>query len=457
MNLGIFSSIRFQLTLWYVALFAAALAIFSFYLFFSLRTSIYHQFDESLLRTARAAASYFTEFTERDDPIRGAQETVKDVRVGQAAFAIFRGAELLGATDNRNWTRILAKFSSTQCQTDPITGERVVMVLSPIGGIEYRIIASESLSAVYHQFAAIEQSLIVGLPLLVVLAIAGGVLLSKRGLRSVSEVCEQAEQISARNLDVRLPVTHANGEVGRLSLAFNSLLVRLENSFRVMRSFMADASHELKTPLSVMQGEIDVALSRRRTEEEYRESLSVLRDQARRMSRIVTDLLALSRADAGQSELATEELYLNDLLQESVRAAQGLAARKNIGLSVQGGDNDITFTGNEELLRRMIFNLLDNAIQYTPEDGSVKVDLKCEDGKVLLSVADTGIGIPQEYWDRVFDRFFRVDSSRNRAHGGGAGLGLSIVKLAADSHKGTVRLLSAPGIGSTFTVELPGT
>jgi heavy metal sensor kinase len=450
----VFSTIRFRLTLLYVALFAVGLTVFSLYLFFNLRSTIYRQFDDSLLRTAQAAAGYFTEFTERGNAAKGAAETVKDVHMGRAAIAILQDDHVLAANDKRDW-RSISVESTFAFQTDSRTKERIVAVPVTVEGIRYRIIASEPLADVYHQMEGIEKSLVVGLPLVVLLAVVGGVILSERGLRPVGTICEQAEKITASNLDARLPVLHPNDEVGRLSRAFNALLGRLESSFRVMRLFMADASHELKTPLSVMQGEIDVVLSRERSVADYRESLGILRDQARRMSRIVNDLLALSRADAGQSKLLVEELYLNDLVAESVRAAKGLAARKNIELTTRMGEADICIVGNEELLQRMIFNLLDNAIQYTPPNGSVRVELVASQEIVRLSVADTGIGIPGEHFERVFDRYFRVDSSRNRASGGGAGLGLSIVKLAVDSHKGSVRLQSVPGEGSTFTVELP--
>jgi signal transduction histidine kinase len=220
-----------------------------------------------------------------------------------------------------------------------------------------------------------------------------------------------------------------------------------------MREFMADASHELRTPLTIIQGESQVSLSHEHTAGEYKQSLSVIGDQSKRMSNIVSDLLSLARADAGEQNIRVEELYLNDLVEESCQAAQALAAPKCIRLNYETGE-DILFEGNEELLSRMIVNLIDNAIRYTPAGGSVSVDLMREQSAVQLIVSDTGIGIPSEYCGRVFDRFFRVDDSRARANGG-SGLGLSIVKLAAESHRGTVNVNSELGHGSTFTVSLP--
>jgi signal transduction histidine kinase len=219
-----------------------------------------------------------------------------------------------------------------------------------------------------------------------------------------------------------------------------------------MREFMADASHELRTPLAVIQGESEVALSGEGTPAEYRGSLSVVNKQARRMTRIVSDMLALARADAGH-QVPLEELYLNDVVEDCCRAAQALAIPKGVRL-VYEGSPDISFHGNEELLKRMAVNLLDNAVHYTPAGGCVTVTLGSDPAWARLSVSDTGIGIPPECIGRVFDRFYRVDESRTRAEGG-SGLGLSIVKLAAEAHRGSVELTSDLGRGSTFTVTLP--
>ena len=181
--------------------------------------------------------------------------------------------------------------------------------------------------------------------------------------------------------------------------------------------------------------------------------MAVIHKQSNRMARIVTDMLALARADAGKQQLIVEELYLNDLVEECCRAAQALAGPKGVQLTYESSE-DVSFRGNEELLKRMAVNLLDNAINYTPSGGRVSVKLASEPARVRLIVADTGIGIPPECVERVFDRFYRVDGSRTRADGG-SGLGLSIVKLAAESHQGSVDLISQVGHGSTFTVSLP--
>jgi heavy metal sensor kinase len=291
-----------------------------------------------------------------------------------------------------------------------------------------------------------------GFSAVLLLAAAGGFVLAQKSLKPMVTISGQAERISAKNLNERLKVRNPDDELGRLARVFNALLSRLDTSFRVMREFMADASHELRTPLTIIHGEAQVSLSKNHSENEYRESLTIIQDQAKRMAGIVSDMLALARADAGEQHLSMEDLYLNDLVVESCHAAQALATQKCIQLTCEPSE-DLVFHGNEELLRRMIVNLVDNAIRYTSAGGSVSVKLDCEPALTRFVVSDTGIGIPPECVERVFDRFYRVGDPRTRTNGG-SGLGLSIVKLAAESHRGSVDVISEPGHGSTFTVTL---
>ena len=244
----------------------------------------------------------------------------------------------------------------------------------------------------------------------------------------------------------------ASEEFQLLADSFNELLARLDRSFATMRRFVADASHELRTPLAIIRGEADVALAADRSASDYRESIAIMQDEARRLSRLVDDLLNLARADAESVKLQIEPFYLDDLVSECCRSLQGLAGAKGVELECRCAP-DVMFHGDQELVRRLILNLLENAISYTPAYGRVLADLEV-DGEVLrLKVSDTGIGIPPDAVPHVFERFYRVDSARSRAHGG-FGLGLSIVKWIAESHHGTVELTSRPGVGSTFTVLL---
>jgi two-component system OmpR family sensor kinase len=281
----------------------------------------------------------------------------------------------------------------------------------------------------------------------------GGYWLATRSLRPLGWMAEQARRITGSNLETRIKIPNAAEELAVLVTSFNELLSRLDQSFDTMRRFVADASHELRTPISVIRGEADVALSQERGPAEYRESLTVVLDESRRLSRLVDDLLNLARADAGHVQLQMHDFYLNELLAECCRSVHGLATTRGLTLECLPG-NDLQFTGDEQLLRRLVINLLDNAIRYTPPGGKVTAALEDSATSVRLRVSDTGIGIAPADAARVFERFYRAGEARNRQDGG-FGLGLAIVRWIAESHRGTVECASQVGQGSVFTVNLP--
>jgi heavy metal sensor kinase len=311
----------------------------------------------------------------------------------------------------------------------------------------------EGLDSIAADLGAVRRALFLALPLLLGLAAAGGYLFASRSLAPLGWMAEQARNITGNNLDTRLAIGDAADELTILAASFNELLSRLDQSFSTMRRFVADASHELRTPVSVIRGEADVALSHDRTPAEYQESLAIVLDESRRLSRLIDDLLNLARADAGHVRLQMQDFYLNDLLAECCRSVQALANRRGISLECRCTE-DVTFHGDEELLRRLVVNLLDNAIRYTPAGGSVAASLDANGPDVRIRIADTGVGITPEAAVHVFERFYRADKARSRQDGG-FGLGLAIVKVIAESHRGAVDLASRPGAGTTFTVTLP--
>jgi heavy metal sensor kinase len=265
----------------------------------------------------------------------------------------------------------------------------------------------------------------------------------------------QTQRISAENLSARLDVTNSRDELGRLATTINDLLARLENPFKEQQRFIADASHELRTPLAVLRGETEVSLSKPRTIDEYEQSLSLIQDEAEQLSRIVEDLFILARQPINtRAALNKERVSLNDAARDCARAAQVLAGQKGVNLKLEKGSPPITLHGDQELITRLILNLLDNAVKYTPAGGDISLALARQNGNAEIVVRDTGIGIPESAQPRVFDRFYRVDKARARAMGG-AGLGLSIAQWIVEVHGGEISVASVPGEGSTFTVVLP--
>jgi two-component system, OmpR family, sensor kinase len=324
-------------------------------------------------------------------------------------------------------------------------------------GQTYTLLILQSLRAQNEMLEEVRSTFAWVIPLAILLSSVGGYFLARKSLAPVVAMSDRAGHISAANLHERLPVQNAKDELGHLAASFNQLLERVAESFERQKRFMADASHELRTPAAILRGESEVALSREaRPAEEYRESLRVLHAEAQRLTQIVEDLFTLTRADAGQYPLSPHEFYLDELVADCVHTARSLAQAKRIALSCDTPD-ELPIRADETLLRRMILNLLDNAIKYTPESGSVRVACQRSREEYALTVTDTGPGIPAELQQRVFERFFRTDQARTRSEkdGGGAGLGLSIARWIADAHRGRLVLLRSDAHGSTFAAFLP--
>lgn len=295
------------------------------------------------------------------------------------------------------------------------------------------------------------------IPLAILLASSGGYFLARKSLAPVVAMSSQAGRIGAENLHERLAVQNEKDELGHLAGSFNLLLDRLSESFDRQRRFMADASHELRTPVAILRGESEVALSQQaRSLEEYRESLDVMHHEAERLTRIVEDLFTLTRADAGQYPLQPSDFYLDELVADCVHSARTLAQAKKISLTFEGTPES-PIHADESLVRRMLLNLLDNAIKYTPDFGRVTVSCQRNGKEYTVSIADTGTGIPPELRPRIFERFFRADKARSHSEndGGGAGLGLAISRWIAEAHQGRLELIRSDSTGSTFCAYLP--
>jgi heavy metal sensor kinase len=288
------------------------------------------------------------------------------------------------------------------------------------------------------------------------LAGTGGYFLARKSLAPVVAMGAQARQIGATNLHDRLPVLNANDELGQLATIFNDLLDRLDQSFERQRRFIADASHELRTPLAILRGEAEVAMSQPgRTAQDYLESLKILHEETSRLIKIVEDLFTLTRADSGQYPLSLQNVYLEEIVADCAHSVRTLAREKNIDLRVDAS-SECPLNADPALLRRMILNLLDNAIKYTAEGGRVEIACRVTPEALEVRVTDTGPGIPQELHSRIFERFFRVDPARSRSgREGGAGLGLSIALWIAQAHNGRLELVRSDAAGSHFAVYLP--
>jgi heavy metal sensor kinase len=290
-------------------------------------------------------------------------------------------------------------------------------------------------------------------PIALLLAAGGGWLLAHRVLAPVDQMTTAAQRIGAERLAERLEETGTGDELDRLATTLNAMLSRLDDAFRQIRQFSADASHELQTPLTILKGELEVALRSPRSPEAYQHILESALEEIDRIAVLVDGLMLLARADAGVLRMDHQPVELHQLIHEVYGHTKVLADTQSVTLSL-GTLEPVVIQGDYERLRRLLLNLIDNGIKYTPAGGQVTLALRRCDKWVLLDVTDTGIGLFPAEQDRIFQRFYRTDSARNQG-ASGSGLGLCIAYSIATAHGGTIDLESTPGQGSTFTVRLP--
>jgi heavy metal sensor kinase len=263
----------------------------------------------------------------------------------------------------------------------------------------------------------------------------------------------EAGAITAAHLDRRVQVGNHGDELDRLARTLNGMIARLERSFEETRRFTADAAHEFRTPLAVIRNAAEVALSGSHDAEENRRLFEDILEEEERLKRLTEQLLFLCREDAGLLPEVRQPVSLETIVRQAAEPMGELATANGLTLTVKSL-SACRVAGDPEGLRRLLFNLLDNAIKYTPEGGKVEVGCECRNGSAELSVADTGIGIPPEHIPHIFQRFYRVDPARSR-EAGGTGLGLSICQVIAKSHGGTIRLESEAATGTRIVVTLP--
>jgi two-component system OmpR family sensor kinase len=464
------NTVRGRLTLWYVSALALILVAFVVAVYVMLSRALHRRVDEALRSTLEISITSLTHDTQEGQSSQSAaQSTAAELSHPQQALMIFDAdGRLLAEHPYEEDLEIrlpdLGSIPGDEVYLYTVAEESdaddehrlaVRRVRIPPADTPFIILASQPLEAIEDELESLREILYLATPGALLLAGLGGWFLARRGLAPVAAMARSARQIGAGSLDRQLPVANPRDELGQLATTFNELLARLNAAFARQRRFMADASHELRTPLSVMSTAAGVTLKKpHREEEEYREALQMMAEQTRRLSRIVQDMFTLARADAGRYPLQRRPLYLNDLLEEVARAGGVLASGKGVTFELANLP-EASFEGDEDLLRQMILNLVDNAVKFTPAGGVVRLGLERRGGEYRLSVSDTGPGIPVEARDHVFERFYRADQARSRAEDGGAGLGLAISRWIAQAHGGTLELADSDHHGATFVARLP--
>ena len=314
--------------------------------------------------------------------------------------------------------------------------------------LSYIVQVASPLAQLHLVLRNLSFSLLFLLPLTVILTGFSGIFLVQLTLKPVDQMIETIHQITAENLKLRLKIPGTKDEIESLAQTFNQMISRLDEAFTTQKQFMEDISHELKTPLSVLKGELEVTLKRIRSTQEYETALHSSLEEVNRIAGIVENLLTLARFDAKTTTLQAKPLDLDLLIKDTVEAIQVLAHQKQITLQFNSA-HSVEILADKNQLKRLILNILDNAIKYTPPGGKISIDLRQQKDTADIDIIDTGIGIPERELPHIFDRFYRVDKSRSSV---GFGLGLSIAQSIAMAHGGKIEARANVPQGTIFTI-----
>lgn len=466
----LFRTIRFRLTLCFAIALAVVLTASGFYWQRNLSQNLLGHVDQRLMEVAREASQYHLEHQlETDLPRQCAalesflreQNWNEFVQVLDATGVVecfssnLRGFRLpLSAAALQAAAEGLDYTESETSRGNPPLRVYTYPVLEG-GRLTHLLQVGQSLASMDETLKELRGTFFTIGPLVLALLCIGGWLLVGWALSPVARMTRAVRRINAESLSQRLPLGHSGDEISQLAETFNEMLGRLEDSFRKVKQFSGDASHELRTPLTIIRGETEVALRWAKDPEEMRSVLQSNLEEIDHMGRIIDDLLTLAKSEAGEMPLEMKEFSLSDLVQQLYLQGRMLGEAKQMDVSLQlDVAEEIRIRGDELRLRQMFLNLITNAIKYTPAKGLVVVSLAVDAGRAVVTVRDSGIGIPTEHLPHIFSRFYRIDKARNREDGG-TGLGLAIVKWIVEVHDGKIRVTSNPNQGSIFTVYLP--
>jgi heavy metal sensor kinase len=476
-------SIRLRLTLWYVLVLAVILIAFAGALYAVLSFSFFTEVDRRLeIRAADVENSLSTALELQTDPrifiLRGGRLALPTadtfatpgvfVQVSTLDGVALTRSENLGAQTLAVSSAVLTQVTRGESVYANLTRDQVSLrvYIAPLtvrGQVLAAIVVAESLQGVTDTLRRLAALLIGGIIAGLMLAFVVGAVLAYHALAPIDRITQTAHTIARSNdLTRRIEAKPTRDEVGRLAGTFNEMLGRIEELFRAQQRFVADVSHELRSPLTAIRGNLDLLRRGARDDVAARqESLDAIESETARMQRLVQDFLLLAQADAGVP-IEKRVVELDTLLLDVFRQARLSASNVKVSL---GSEDQVQVIGDADRLKQLFLNLMDNAIKYTPSGGTVTLSFAREGDWVRVAVADTGVGIPAQDLPRIFDRFYRVDKARSRdrssfdsrsgGSGGGTGLGLAICKWIVDAHGGRIQAQSEVGKGSTFTVWLP--
>ncbi len=458
-------SIRARLTFWSVAALAAILAVFSATAYWNMRQALLRALEHTLEMQADAVADSYDPEEGKFDVLHEGEEEANEalsawIRIVAADGNLLYETAAMAAS---GWPFPYARARQLRDRADFFfedlvsrSGRSYLAVIYPVWRGS-QLVAWVQLALPTNQVSdpleRLMVSLLIAAPVALLLAGFTGYWLADRALRPVELIRSRAESISQANLAARVPVPGRNDELSRLAETFNAMLDRLEAAFRAQRRFIADASHELKTPIAILRARWENEINDETLPPEVRSQLTRDVEELARLNKLVEDLLLLTRADEGKIPLAREPVVLSELLQSLLEDARTLAAAKGQRIHADVTSCGIV-QGDRSRLYQLFLNLVDNAVKYSQRGATIRITCEPRGKHVVVAVQDNGPGIPPHDLPRIFDRFYRVDKSRSRELGG-SGLGLSICKWIAEAHGGSINIQSEPGKGTTVEVVLP--
>jgi heavy metal sensor kinase len=420
-------SVRIRLSLWHAGVLAIIICLFSAGTLLFVRARLYRALDEQLRQDLATIEKVYREETGDLGEL--------DSRMGMTLFEVAEGQTVIYRT--ASWPPPAAKPYRTMTAADPA----------------HRVSVARDETALRQTLWTLTVILATGIPCAMALAMAGGYLLAGRVLAPVGAMADTARRITAESLSARLPVENPHDEFGRLAVVFNETLSRLDIAFEQLRRFTADASHELRTPLTGIRSVGEVALQRPLSTQEYRDVIASMLEEVDRLTRLVENLLLLTRAEAGRIPMKPVVVDLSELVGSVSDTLRVLADEKNQEWTVDIAE-PVTAACDASILRLAVTNVMYNAIKYTPNKGEIRVAARRSTlGDTVIEIQDTGPGIAVTHRERIFERFYRVDDARSRDTGG-VGLGLAIARWAVEANGGRIELESEEGHGTIFRLVL---
>lgn len=451
--------IRARLTVWYIFLMALTFVLAGGYLLFRFQISLISSVDATLQLAVTQNLSFiedegqFLAFDQSDNNSgRQFSGTNFTLRLLSPQGSVL---DTLGKAENvPQWGELAPGFRTQSIPGDDESWRIYTkMIVRPDGSQAGWIQAAQSLSVMTDSVQDFRDQLMWMIPLILLLAGLGGFFLVDRMLKPISYITRTAGEIEASDLSQRLDYHGPADEIGDLAQTFDHMLARLKFAFEREQRFTSDAAHELRTPLTVLKGQLEVTLSRNRSKTAYKETLEDLETQVERLIRLSNALLFLSRSDQKQLDWHPAPLNLAELLDVIHEQVQPLVDEKDLVFSVDI-PGELPVLGDTDYLIRLFLNLLDNAVKYSPAGGKITLRAWANPDEVQITIHNSGVSIPAEHLPQIFERFYRVETSRSR-ESGGVGLGLAIAQKIVRRHGGKIDVDSEPGAGVTFCVHLP--